>query len=83
MNIREERLKELKQKTDPVDAKGMIESLLRARNLPQHERDKIIMDMEKAFEDAGNLSLLRAFEEDILTEKEWISMRDKYNFDKA
>jgi len=78
MNIREKRLEELKKKTDPVDASNMIEFILRARQLPKHNRQNIVKSMIKAFNEAGNLALLRAFEEGILTEEEWININKKY-----
>ena len=70
MDIRKERSEDLKRKTNPVDASKLIEKLLLAKNLPQHQKNLLIDDMERAFEEAGNLSLLRAFEEGILTENE-------------
>ena len=71
-------LDDLKQRTDPVDATELIELLIKSRNLPKSAKDKIVKDMEKAFYEAGNISLLRAFEEKILTEKEWLEIKDKY-----
>jgi len=81
MDIRKERSEDLKRKTNPVDASKLIEKLLLAKNLPQHQKNLLIDDMERAFEEAGNLSLLRAFEEGILTENEWLDMRDNKGFE--
>jgi hypothetical protein len=72
------RLKELRELTQMVDAKPLIERMFDKSGELSDEQRRVFQDsVMRSFEIGGNVAIERAFLEGVLTEEEWVRIRDE------
>lgn len=69
--------KEILKKHKPVDASKMLTKLIQT-DLTEDERQQCIDVIRQTYDEGGNELLLVAFQDKLLTEEEFIEMKNKY-----
>ena len=75
-----ESLEKLRKETKLADAFPLLEKIREISKNSPEAKQEFIKSIKSGFESSGNCCLMRAFLEGIMTEEEWIEMRDKFGF---
>ncbi len=73
------KIEEIKERTRPVDASPLIKAILSGDKMSVDERKEFLHVILKGFKRTGELLLDRAFIEGLMTEKEYLELKKKYN----
>lgn len=77
-----DKLKVLKEKTKLRDASDLFKHIFEHRDeMSDEDKNEFLTVLHEAFDDAGNILIERAILEKIITEEEYIKIKNKYNLE--
>ncbi|GAI85836.1 unnamed protein product, partial [marine sediment metagenome] len=79
-NERKERILKMK----PIDAKPLLKIALKIGEKGTSEQKKLFREsIQESFAKSGEIMLMRALDEGVVSEKEWMDLRDKYGLEES
>ncbi len=78
--IEDKKIEDIKERTKPADALPLAEALI-SDKLTDEEKDVLIDDLHKGFTKTGEMLIERCFIEEIMDEKDYLEIKEKYKIE--